>query len=192
MASDLQQRILLAATALFARQGYTATAMREVAEAVGCTKPALYYHFRSKEELFLAAVQREMAHYNDLLQDILKHTGPLRDRLKAGLDAHLDHVRTEPASMKLIMTAQHAPDTDGAPVIDMLTMHAGNKRLIHALLEDGVRTGAIRAGLDLEKLSTSLIGLVNIWGMHCLLGQPVPDDISDHILDIFFHGVAPS
>ncbi|MFT4979855.1 MAG: hypothetical protein ACI8S6_005767, partial [Myxococcota bacterium] len=64
--------------------------------------------------------------------------------------------------------------------------------LVVAVLEDGVSRGEIRSGVDISLLSTSLIGLVDIWGMHCLFGQPVPENISDHILDIFFHGVAPA
>jgi AcrR family transcriptional regulator len=44
-------RILEAASALFAERGYRATSMRAIAEEVGITKAALYYHFASKEEL---------------------------------------------------------------------------------------------------------------------------------------------
>ena len=52
-ASDLRVRILLAAIDLFATHGYGATSIRAIVEAVGCTKPALYYHFGSKAALFV-------------------------------------------------------------------------------------------------------------------------------------------
>ncbi len=57
--------------------------MRELAEAVGLTKPALYYHFSSKEALFLAAVHTHMdCHRQDILT-ALDTPGSLRERLPA-------------------------------------------------------------------------------------------------------------
>jgi len=44
-------RILDAALTLFAERGYDATSMREIAEHVGTTKAALYYHFASKGDI---------------------------------------------------------------------------------------------------------------------------------------------
>ena len=46
-----RQRILTAAAALFAERGYRATSMQEIAQRVGITKAALYYHFAAKEDL---------------------------------------------------------------------------------------------------------------------------------------------
>ncbi len=47
-----------AALELFTEQGFDKTSLREVAERVGVTKAALYYHFRSKEELLSSLVGR--------------------------------------------------------------------------------------------------------------------------------------
>jgi len=46
-----RERILDAALTLFADQGYDATSMREIAEQLGMTKAALYYHFDSKADI---------------------------------------------------------------------------------------------------------------------------------------------
>ncbi|ONI78350.1 hypothetical protein BWI15_02430 [Kribbella sp. ALI-6-A] len=61
------ERILEAARVLFAARGYRATSMQAIADEVGITKAALYYHFDSKE-------------------DVLRHlTVPLLDELEAVL-----------------------------------------------------------------------------------------------------------
>ncbi|PSL47146.1 TetR family transcriptional regulator [Saccharothrix carnea] len=49
--SATPQRILAASRALFAERGYRATSMQAIADEVGITKAALYYHFASKDEL---------------------------------------------------------------------------------------------------------------------------------------------
>src|SRR5215475_13717231 len=46
---DTRERIQSIALELFAEQGYEKTSLREIAERLGVTKAALYYHFRSKE-----------------------------------------------------------------------------------------------------------------------------------------------
>lgn len=50
-APTTRERIPLVALRLFAEKGYDATSMREIAEQLGITKPALYYHFDSKEAI---------------------------------------------------------------------------------------------------------------------------------------------
>jgi AcrR family transcriptional regulator len=49
-----RDRILDAALTLFAEKGYEATSMREIAEQLGMTKAALYYHFDGKDSIVLA------------------------------------------------------------------------------------------------------------------------------------------
>jgi AcrR family transcriptional regulator len=49
-----RERILDAALTLFAEKGYDATSMREIAEQLGITKAALYYHFDSKADIVRA------------------------------------------------------------------------------------------------------------------------------------------
>ncbi|MET0236990.1 MAG: helix-turn-helix domain-containing protein [Kibdelosporangium sp.] len=52
-----KQRILEVARELFAEQGVQKTSMREIADRLGITKPALYYHFSSREDLVRSIVQ---------------------------------------------------------------------------------------------------------------------------------------
>jgi len=49
--TDTRGRILEAARRRFADQGYEATSLREIAEDLGVTKAALYYHFPSKVDI---------------------------------------------------------------------------------------------------------------------------------------------
>ncbi|MFC7545934.1 TetR family transcriptional regulator [Plantactinospora sp. GCM10030261] len=63
-----RQRILAVAAALFAERGYRATSMQEIADRIGITKAALYYHFAAKQ---------------DVLHEL---TGPVLDELEQTLN----------------------------------------------------------------------------------------------------------
>jgi AcrR family transcriptional regulator len=61
--SDTREKIRAVALELFAEQGYDKTSLREIAERLGVTKAALYYHFKSKEDIVASLfedVQREI------------------------------------------------------------------------------------------------------------------------------------
>ncbi|MGA8547665.1 MAG: helix-turn-helix domain-containing protein [Mycobacterium sp.] len=55
--SDTRERIQDVARELFAQQGVQRTSLRDIADKLGITKPALYYHFTSREELIRSIVQ---------------------------------------------------------------------------------------------------------------------------------------
>src|SRR6201982_3015942 len=52
--TDTRSRVQKVALELFAEQGYEKTSLREIAERLGVTKAALYYHFKSKEDIVLS------------------------------------------------------------------------------------------------------------------------------------------
>jgi AcrR family transcriptional regulator len=64
--NDTRDRILETALDLFIERGYDKTSLREVAERVGVTKAALYYHFSSKEEIIRTLVQPLFDHLESL------------------------------------------------------------------------------------------------------------------------------
>jgi AcrR family transcriptional regulator len=55
--SDTRARIQQVALELFAEQGYDKTSLREIAERLDVTKAALYYHFKSKEDIVRSLVE---------------------------------------------------------------------------------------------------------------------------------------
>ena len=56
--ASTRERILDVALDLFTDQGFDGTSMREIAERLRITKPSIYYHFSSKEEILLALHMR--------------------------------------------------------------------------------------------------------------------------------------
>ncbi len=82
---NTRQRIQDVALGLFAEQGYEKTSLREIAEQLDVTKAALYYHFKTKEEILVSIFEdlsrpledliawgREQPHSLETKQEILR------------------------------------------------------------------------------------------------------------------------
>jgi AcrR family transcriptional regulator len=66
-ATDTRSRIQAVALELFIEQGYEQTSLREIAERLGVTKAALYYHFRTKDEIVDSLVQDRIFDIDQLM-----------------------------------------------------------------------------------------------------------------------------
>jgi AcrR family transcriptional regulator len=64
---DTRSRLRELALQLFAEQGYEQTSLREIAERLGVTKAALYYYFKSKEDIVRSLVEDYMAEIDQLI-----------------------------------------------------------------------------------------------------------------------------
>jgi AcrR family transcriptional regulator len=63
-----RERIQSVALELFAEQGYEKTSLREIAERLGVTKAALYYHFKSKEDIVSSLVEDYFGQIDALIE----------------------------------------------------------------------------------------------------------------------------
>ena len=91
------ERIQDTALRLFARQGFEATTLAQIAGTVGIRKPSLYNHIDSKEALFLELVERVEARFFEV-QDasLARHAqAGVEQRLRALVEALSDFIFTE-------------------------------------------------------------------------------------------------
>jgi AcrR family transcriptional regulator len=104
-----RDRILDAAMAVFRRHGFRRSSIEQAAEAAGLTRQALYHHFKSKEALFRAVIER--LHEDALAAEVAaaaaaeKQGGSLADILVASVSAKL---------------GQLAASLDGSPHVEEL------------------------------------------------------------------------
>lgn len=66
--TDTRQQIRAIALELFAEQGYEKTSLREIAERLGVTKAAVYYHYRTKEEILTSLLDEHLAGMDALVE----------------------------------------------------------------------------------------------------------------------------
>lgn len=102
-------RILDAAEDLFAEKGYSATSLGDVADRVGIRSPSLYNHFKNKEALYQAVLQRLLTEFSAPLAEL--ESGPVtNDRVLFWLETI---VRQHHANPNLARLLQHAALSGG-------------------------------------------------------------------------------
>ncbi|MBO4914293.1 MAG: TetR/AcrR family transcriptional regulator [Oscillospiraceae bacterium] len=90
--SGTKERILLAALGLFARDGYEAVSVSDIANALGMTKGALYKHFKSKRDVFESIVVRMEQRDAEQANAHGVPEGPPEDMGDAYRSAKIDHI----------------------------------------------------------------------------------------------------
>lgn len=115
-AAERRELIEDAAARLFAEQGYAATTVEQIVAAAGVSKPMLYRHFESKQDLHMKLLERrrdELA--AAALDELLAGDSDLGARLYAMLDAWFAHVERHPHTSRLLFQ-----DTSGQPAVQAL------------------------------------------------------------------------
>ena len=100
-----RQRLVDVARGLFAERGYAATGTEDLVERVGLTRGALYHHFRDKEDLFRAVVERAAQLQAERIAAAAAAAADPFGRLRAGCEAFLDSCTTAEVQRILLLDA---------------------------------------------------------------------------------------
>jgi AcrR family transcriptional regulator len=113
-----RERILEAATELFAQKGYAGAGVDQLAKRSGIAKTAIYYHFGNKEGLLAAALERAANTWIDGIAQVSSQAGDWSARLDAGLAGMRTLLEEKPWLFNLIQilaleVAEEKPEIRG-------------------------------------------------------------------------------
>ncbi|MBI3183074.1 MAG: TetR/AcrR family transcriptional regulator [Myxococcales bacterium] len=161
-AARTREEILEAAIKLFARRGILATTMSELAKAIRMTPGALYWHFPTKEDLLLSAIeelhQRYIREFVDLLSEGRKL--PARQQLEGFFERTQSFLRYHREyGIFFGMVAAEAAETNervAAALRDALLTYT---QVVAGIIKHGQnKTGEFRRDLDPQTLAHALMG----------------------------------
>ena len=105
-----RETILIAASRVFAKRGYDGTRTLELAESAGVSEALMYQHFRTKADLYHAALIRSADLLDKRLKEATNSGAPARERVEASLNALLEFV-ADPDNAWSVLTL-HVADPD--------------------------------------------------------------------------------
>lgn len=100
---DKRDRILAAAERVFARHGFFAARVSEIAKDAGVADGTIYLYFKSKDDLLISLFENRMKQVNDALRTAVAAAPPAPvDQLRAFIRTYLKLVHDEPAAAEVL------------------------------------------------------------------------------------------
>jgi AcrR family transcriptional regulator len=186
-----REALLDAATKVFARQGYVAASVDEVAWEAGMTKGAVYSNFGSKDELFAAVIERNQDRRLLDILDRVDWSGPASEQATlageqflAISDPNLFLLTLEYTLHAARFPAAHAPTREGSRRL---------KSAVAQALERMAPDAGFPLVLPAQELATAFFALGDgVALQHMNDPDGVPDDLYVKMLTIFVAGLQAS
>jgi len=137
--SELRSRIAAAAQDLYLAEGLEGVSMRRVAERVGVSAPAIYRHFRNKQELLNEIVVEGLTILGNYLEPALEADTPL-ERLRGMTERYLDFALEQPKYFEFAFLIPNPESSQLAEEVtrpDYVTFRMAIEQIV-ACMEQGV------------------------------------------------------
>jgi AcrR family transcriptional regulator len=173
---DSRDEILKAAINLFATRGFHETSMAEVAREARVSKALIFWHFKSKEELFVAVLGKLLEPY---VIDFAEEAGVLDEKaqLLKLIESYLLFVRENASSIR-ILVAQilHDERTKDSLSNQVLALYEGYQTLVTDLIGRAQTKGMCVCQFPPRTAAAFLLATLNglLFG-HMLLGSRPAD-----------------
>jgi AcrR family transcriptional regulator len=183
-ASARRTQLVEIARAVFAKRGYEATSMEEIAAKAKVSKPIVYEHFGGKEGLYAVVVDREMDYVVTRIAEAIT-AGTPRERVERAALAFLSYVRDQPDGF--VVLSRDAPVT---------LARGGMSSLLNDVAErvaDVFATNFKKAGYDSKTApiyAHALVGMVTFVGQWWTETRKPPiEEVAGHIAALAWMGL---
>ena len=184
-----RQCILGEAQRLFFARGYHGVSIRDIVQACGLSNAALYYHFGSKQTLYIEVIKRFVANVVGPLQEAGVSQGTSRERLTAMVLAFARYSFDSQTELQMLL--RDLTDQAGDEIQDLIPEVVEQILSPFAtVLEEGIAAGEIRA-VDVHRTSLLLVGMLNSLAARRMRGpvlETMEEDV-DLAVGTLFEGI---
>jgi AcrR family transcriptional regulator len=186
--SQRRQKIVEAASRLFAQLGYADCDMDRVATRLRIAKGTIYLYFASKQELFLACVDHGMTQLQQAVRAAEESTADPFDRIARAIGAYLTFFAEHPQHVELLIQERAIFKNRKRPTYfeyrDVARAHW--REFYQHLIEQGRLRSDINPDALLDTIGNLVYG--TMFTNH-FLGNRSVDEQQRHMLDIVFRGI---
>ncbi len=171
-ASQAREKILEAATRLFAEQGYESTSLSQIAREARVSKALIFWHFDNKEKLYRFALRKTLEPYFIDTEDMKDLDEPAQ--IARLIDSFYDFVNENVGSvrffMSLMLRTESHPDEGLSRVNELYGMYRSS--IVH-VLESGRVRGIFHGAIDPQReAELIMVTLAGVLVQQFMLGEP--------------------
>jgi len=172
-------RIFDAAIDVFSEYGFEKAKMDLIAEKANVAKGTIYYHFKSKEEIFFSLIEEGI---ENLLQELNSGTKNLRtgkEKLEKAIKVQIDYTFEYKDFTKILLSEVWGSEERQIKFRNLLQKIL---LVLQQYIRQGIEEGSYQES-DLELSATSIFGIISITSLHTLLGELnyTPEQIFQHV-----------
>jgi TetR/AcrR family transcriptional regulator, fatty acid metabolism regulator protein len=187
---DKRDRILKAAVRVFARKGYFAARVSDIAKKAGVADGTIYLYFRNKEDILVSLFDEVMAgHLDEARAELKAAPGPAARLLR--IAEH--HLRTLGENRDLAVVFQ-VELRQSTKFMERFTASwlQDYFQLLHGVIEEGQRAGIFRADLPKKVVAKAFFGALDEMVTSFILSGRDYDlsELASPVVDLFLRGVA--
>jgi TetR/AcrR family transcriptional regulator, acrAB operon repressor len=196
-ASETRHRILDAAEQVFVARGVAATTLANIASAAGVTRGAIYGHFRNKDDLFTAMVERVMQPATALIDAVenAREPDPLGHMRRLFVASLHDMTRNPQAwrGLNVVLTKCELVDESGSLLERYRATGYVLRKRLQGALRNAIGRGQLPPELDVEFATVLLValwtGVLREWLIdpEAMALEKDAERIADSWLDILRH-----
>ena len=177
-----------AVAAIFARQGFDAARMEQLAAAAGVPRATLYYHFSGKDDVLAWLLRSTLETLGEAVAAAAAGPGDARRRLEAVIRAQLAVMGHHPIACQVLLAQLER--TGRLPEIAALVIDAFHAPVLR-LLTDGFEDGSLRPTADPVRTAGVIFGAVTIPALQSLIVDPVfqEEGVATAVLELVFSGL---
>jgi AcrR family transcriptional regulator len=189
--ANTRERLLSAARSVFARRGFHGASVEEIASEAGFSTGALYSNFESKEDLFLALMEREIERHAKEISDAVRAKASVVERATDGARQWMAMIEREPEALLLFMEfwAYGVRDAEVRPKV--AARFAQVRAVLTGLIADGMRDFELELELPAEQMAIAIDALADGIARQKLADpDAVPDELMGRVLSLLLAGAA--
>ncbi|HZT98144.1 MAG TPA: TetR/AcrR family transcriptional regulator [Ktedonobacteraceae bacterium] len=185
-----QKAIVEVAAELFARNGFGATSLDDIAEILGVTKPALYYHIKNKEEILRLICLLILNVAEEPLLHIVESDLPPVEKLRRAIEHHIAIAADRSPALSVFYREQQ--HLTGPFAKEIALRKKDYEHYFQRILEEGQATGAFKA-IDSKIVTFGLLGMCHwLSQWYKPYGRYTPQQIAEIFANMIESGLIPS
>jgi TetR/AcrR family acrAB operon transcriptional repressor len=159
------ERIISVSAKLFAEKGYEKTSMQDIVEALGMSKGAIFYHFKSKDDIFKTVVSKQSEYAEQTVQAWINEMNGLtaKEKLIRVLENNLSDQQLHALDNAMASQIQ-SPHFVLAHMQDSVNKSAP---IFAKIMREGIEDGSITTAFP-EECAEVFFLLMNIWCDHMI------------------------
>ena len=191
--SATRDHILQAALKSFADYGYAATSVQHIVDAAQVSKPALYYYFKDKADLFQALVDHAHDERYRYMQEAAGRGENIAKKLEEIVAATFEFSHRNRELMRLAFATAFGASGEAPGQVKCREKGRRNFEFVRSLIENAQEDGELNSRYSADELAMGIYGQLNNSIMLRLLVPdcPLNRQTAKQMVRLFLEGAAP-